>query len=308
MPDNPTLMKRLNWISEKLPNLKIQNWKIDNKGWDNFVIIINDSWIFRFPRNIQVQKRLIVEKQLLSQIRDPLNEINIQVPNYKLLYDSTDNLPICCYYKIIKGVPLDRGLIQKLSGSLRRKLTDSLGDALAVIHSFDLAARDFPVLEEEQTEKYWKNHWADIKLKILPYLAKSEQEKVENLFESFLEEWNITNLPKTLIHCDLSHAHIIYSEKEKRISGIIDFGDAKIGDPAYDFSGLYWDYGNDFLLQTLARYRQHTQLKYDIFDLYRRVASFYGKRPIFFDLLHALENGSSTDFNNQLNVLRHSLR
>ncbi len=43
----------------------------------------------------------------------------------------------------------------------------------------------------------------------------------------------------------------------KSISGVIDFGDAQIGDPAFDFAGLYYDFGDEF---TTSVYEQYSTL------------------------------------------------
>ncbi|MBM7645929.1 aminoglycoside 2''-phosphotransferase [Scopulibacillus daqui] len=308
MSYHPVVHERLQWISEQLPDLRIRKWKVDEQGWDNIVIMINDTWIFRFPRNVQVQKRLELEKQLLDKIKDPLTEINVEVPMYRLMYDSMGKLPVCSFYKMIKGIPLKSHLIQRLSPIKRHRMTDTLGEVLAIIHSFDIKQIDLKGLEEEHTQAYWEDHFSDIKQKVFPLLAEWEQVKVTQLFDTFLTKWHIADLPKTLIHGDLSHHHIIYSEDKQRISGIIDFGDAKIGDPAYDFSGLYWDYGKDFLLHTLKRYRHCIPMHVDICDMYERIVSFYGKRPIFNDILYGIEKHLSSYLEKKLNKLRRSLR
>ncbi|QCV56718.1 phosphotransferase [Thermoactinomyces vulgaris] len=307
MANTSIILNRLQWISAKCPNLNIQYWKVDNRGWDNLVIVINDSWIFRFPRNSKVQKRLLVEKQLLDHIKDLFRDLDVEVPRYQLLYDSADELPVCCFYPMIKGAPLSRKRLQALSPPSSRKAAHVLGDALALLHSINVSQLQFHGLLPEQTEDDWKSHWSDIKLKVLPLLTEREQYQVRHLFENFFEEWSVADLPKTLIHGDLSHSHILFSEEQQRITGIIDFGDAKIGDPAYDFSGLYWDYGNHFLLQVLDQYNRHTQLPYDTYELYRRVSTFYGKRQIFYDILHGLENNSPSYVKRNLQVLRQSL-
>ena len=48
---------------------------------------------------------------------------------------------------------------------------------------------------------------------------------------------------------DYLHAH------RGEISGIIDWGDTAIGDPAIDFTGLLASYGKDFVERVLSRYR-----------------------------------------------------
>lgn len=41
--------------------------------------------------------------------------------------------------------------------------------------------------------------------------------------------------------------NILYSATKQDISGVIDFGGASIGDPAYDFAGILAGYGEGFL-------------------------------------------------------------
>ena len=45
-------------------------------------------------------------------------------------------------------------------------------------------------------------------------------------------------MPLTVIHSDIMPEHIIVNPKTHTLSGIIDFGDIEIGDPAYDFA--FW--------------------------------------------------------------------
>lgn len=82
---------------------------------------------------------------------------------------------------------------------------------------------------------------------------------------------------KVVIHGDLTSANILYHPSKKEISGIIDFTDTQIGDPAFDFAGLYWDFGDQFTKEALASY----QTKFNKDEMYRRVTSFYGLQPIF---------------------------
>jgi aminoglycoside phosphotransferase (APT) family kinase protein len=47
----------------------------------------------------------------------------------------------------------------------------------------------------------------------------------------------------TLAHNDFGIEHILVDPAMRRITGIIDWGDAAIADPAYDFGKLYRDLG-----------------------------------------------------------------
>jgi aminoglycoside phosphotransferase (APT) family kinase protein len=57
---------------------------------------------------------------------------------------------------------------------------------------------------------------------------------------------------RVLTHADLGAEHIL--EEGGAITGIIDWGDAVVGDPALDFARLYRDFGPAFLGDVLAEY------------------------------------------------------
>ncbi|MEV0156959.1 phosphotransferase [Micromonospora sp. NPDC050686] len=57
---------------------------------------------------------------------------------------------------------------------------------------------------------------------------------------------------RVLAHADLGAEHIL--EQDGSITGVIDWSDAAITDPALDFARLYRDFGEDFLLESLRAY------------------------------------------------------
>jgi aminoglycoside 2''-phosphotransferase len=57
---------------------------------------------------------------------------------------------------------------------------------------------------------------------------------------------------------DVSPDHVLIDERTGDISGIIDWGDVAIGDPARDFIFLYEDWGDDFLRLALRAYARET--------------------------------------------------
>ena len=56
-----------------------------------------------------------------------------------------------------------------------------------------------------------------------------------------------------LAHADLGAEHIL--EHRGRLTGVIDWSDAAVTDPALDFARLYRDFGPAFLNAALAAYR-----------------------------------------------------
>lgn len=61
----------------------------------------------------------------------------------------------------------------------------------------------------------------------------------------------------TMIHDDLGDEHILCDPEQATLTGVIDWGDATIGDSAMDFVGIYAVYGKTVVEQVLAHYLGH---------------------------------------------------
>ncbi len=53
---NPTQCLQL--IQHYAPEIQINSYRFDDTGWDNFAVIINAEWLFRFPRKEEYAKKL----------------------------------------------------------------------------------------------------------------------------------------------------------------------------------------------------------------------------------------------------------
>ena len=86
-------------------------------------------------------------------------------------------------------------------------------------------------------------------------MNESLQKKAVLIWEGFLDNDDNFRFAPVVVHHDLSgDDHILCEPERAKITGIIDWGDVAIGDPAIDFTGLYWDCGEEFTNQVLAKY------------------------------------------------------
>jgi aminoglycoside phosphotransferase (APT) family kinase protein len=74
------------------------------------------------------------------------------------------------------------------------------------------------------------------------------------LWEPFLADDANFAFHPALIHADLAGEHILCDPATGMLTGIIDWGDARVGDPALDFTGLLRDAGPAFADAALAAY------------------------------------------------------
>jgi aminoglycoside phosphotransferase (APT) family kinase protein len=182
-----------------------------DEGWDFKVLILEDQWVLRIPRHRLAVEELEKEIVLLPAIADRLP---VQIPRFA----HVSREPFYVTYALIGGA--------------RYGYEDPLGvraflDALHAIPVDEVPAPHPNWLEEhrQQAEAFRRV--------VLPLLDPDERSRGEALLA---EVETLTGFQPTLTHSDLGPAHLL-AENDKLV-GVIDWGDARIGDPAIDYSWL----------------------------------------------------------------------
>ena len=284
--------EKIQFIRTSMPAINISHIEENSHGWDNDILIINHQLVFRFPKTGHISHKIIKEKQILDLLnkKKPI----LQLPDYKLLFDEQKKL-ICTCHQFIDGVLLNRNS-DMINWEESAKL---LGDFLTKLHRIqdvDYKKYSIPTIH---TFDYWNNFYTVIKQEIYPLLSEDYQSIIERLFQPFFNQFTNNIITKCIIHGDLTCSNILFSPSSKLVTGVIDFTDAQISDPAFDFAGFYWDFGADFTKKVLSYYAG-VESAHAIFE---RVKSFYGLQPVFHELLHAVRNGIPINVNEKMQKL-----
>jgi len=267
-------------ITNCFPQIKVTNIQRNDKGWDTCVFLINNEFIFRFPRYPDAARRLDLEWRLLPELH---KVIDTPIPQFKFVsYDCPEFTQLFIGYRMIKGVPLTPLLLRQLhSEALTQKLATQIAEFLSSLHSFPVEkALELGVLRNQKKEGIFA-FYKEIQRKMFPILKRLEQEWTQNLFESFLANKQFFQYTPVLLHGDFSSDHILFDKDQGRI-GIIDFGDASIGDPASDFPCLA-DYGAAFDQLVLTNYQGNIDSTF----LQRR--TFYRDCISFWEILGGID-------------------
>ncbi|MFJ8115329.1 aminoglycoside phosphotransferase family protein [Bacillus mycoides] len=277
------------YIKEALPGLSIHSYKQNEEGWDNITVIINDELLFRFSRKLEYANRIPLEKELCTILSHLLQEI--EIPKYHLLYKNNCNtVPFCSYYPLIHGEPLTTELVAKLEKKELKAIITQLATFLAALHSIPLKRTEtlgFPI---EKTLTYWKELQTKLNQYFTNSLTSLQKSALNRLFENFFICIAKSTFQNTIIHADFTHHHILFNNLNKTISGVIDFGDAQIGDPAFDFAGLYYDFGREF---TTSIYEQYSALiSHRDPLLIHRITTFYQYSPLLHNLIYNIETNN----------------
>lgn len=287
-------------IAEAFPQLAIEHIRLDSSGWDNVVAVVNHEIVFRFPRRPEVARTLEIESRLLPELR---KVVSLPIPHFEFISQGFVG------YRLIPGEPLTKALLQQADSKEARRLAQQLAEFLSELHSFPLERAIELSVPHTPDRDLWASFYAEIRKHVfLPLLAVNERAWAQQLFESFLDNERNFQFKPVLLHGDFSPDHILFDRKTGRISGIIDFGDVRIGDPAYDFQ-LQENYGEQFWQALLAQYKQRLLLadarnKLKIDETFFRRLEFYAKRLPFSEILYGLTYNAPEHIASGLQALR----
>ncbi|HDR4905294.1 TPA: aminoglycoside phosphotransferase family protein [Bacillus cereus] len=281
------------YIKEALPNLSIHSYKQNEEGWDNVAVIVNDELLFRFPRKQEYAMRIPLEKELCTILTQSLQEI--EVPQYQLIYkNESDEVPLCSYYTLIHGEPLKTETVATLEDTELQAIITQLATFLAVLHSIPLNEVTTLCFSIEKTCTYWKELQTKLNQYLTTNLTSLQKLALNRLFENFFACLATSTFQNTIIHADFTHHHILFNKQTKSISGVIDFGDAQIGDPAFDFAGLYYDFGDEFTTSVYEQYS--TLISHHDPLLIHRITTFYQYSPLLHNIIYNFESENELEF------------
>lgn len=183
-----------------------------DEGWDFKVLILDDEWVVRWPRHELAVEEIGKEIELLPGLAPFLA---VEVPHFE--YVSRE--PSLVAYRLVRGTPL----VDEDSDGVRAFL-----DAL---HGIDVDAVVAPRPDWLATYREQSDEFRRV---ALPLLDRDERAGGE---EALLHEIEtLTGFEPTLTHSDLGSSHLLVHDG--LLAGVIDWGDARIGDPALDYAWL----------------------------------------------------------------------
>lgn len=281
-------------IHQVYPDLAITHCEQNDHGQNNDVLIVNESLVFRFPKYEKGIEQLSKETSILEAIHNQM-----KLPTPYPLYQSFEPREVGMVftgYHLIEGTPLwkndflkieDEETLNQLATQLVSFLVDLHATPLESISGLDQKQVKTPQQEMGELFKH-------IQTKLYPFMRRDAQDQVTHLFESFLHA-DLQDTP-TCIHGDFGCSNILWNPEERRISGIIDFGGAGLGDPAYDLAGILSSYGEDFFNRCIALYPNGQESA-------QRV-HFYRSTFALQEALHGVDNNDAEAFENGIKAYR----
>jgi aminoglycoside phosphotransferase (APT) family kinase protein len=203
-------------------------------GWDFKVLILGDEWVVRWPRHRLAVEEIEKEVELLPALT-PL--LPVDVPRF----DYVSREPWLVAYRLIRGQPL------------ADEDPDGVRAFLGALHAAEIDRIPAPRPDWLETYRELADEFRRV---VLPLLDGDERTRGEALLA---ETETLTGFEPTLTHSDLGPTHLIV--REGRLVGVIDWGDARVGDPAIDYSWLlngpfpHWEVDDELRRRALIYHR-----------------------------------------------------
>lgn len=253
-------------IEAQFPDLAPVRVSLLGTGWDNTAFVINERWVFRFPRRTIAAPLLTHELNILQAVAPTLS---LPVPVPERIGTPTEDFPwLFAGYRMLEGRTACRA---NLDEAQRSAAAAPLGRFLKELHAFPVAEAKALGAPDDEIGRMDVIKRVSVTLPRLQTLEEAgllTPQSRRNLV-SFLEEQTVPTdpRPRALCHGDLYVRHLLVDDAG-RPAGVIDWGDLHVGDPAVDlaiaFSFLppgardaFWDaYGTpDGTTRRLARLR-----------------------------------------------------
>lgn len=229
-------------------------------GWDSHVFFVGEQWVVRIPRRTEVEPGLRREAKLLEAIGPRLPTrvpapIRISGPS-----------PIAVVAPRVRGLP----------AAEHRNTARQLGAFLRVLH--DVPVESVPVALGGIEE--WRDAQArrreEFERIVFPLLRPDERNRAKAMFDGVILEFR-----PVIVHGDLGPEHVL-TDSDGTVNGVIDWGDARNGDPAIDLAWPLNGMSKSFAAAVLSTYG-------DVDQSVLARAAFYFRRGPWYEVLYGLE-------------------
>ncbi len=241
-------------IADRYPDLEVQTAHLIESGQFSQILVVNGEWIFRFPRFAAGVAQLRVEAALLEAVGPHLP---LAVPNPRFLYlDSEVPGEAFMGYRLITGEPLLQKTFLSFGKSDRLRLAQALAGFLRALHTFPVTEAIAGSVPRRDGPEEWAELYARFRASLFPHMSLQARQQVSRSFEAFLGRTEHFSYRPALRHGDFGTVNLLIDRSTKAMTGVIDFGNAGVGDPALDLAALMAPvgYGEGFVRQLAPHY------------------------------------------------------
>ena len=230
-------------IRAAFPDLAFEHAALNDLGEDHAVVVLDEAWVFRFPRGPEAASYAAGERRVLAALAQVSN---LAVPRYDRV------APGASFggYRKIAGEELTEARFATLPRPVQERIVDDLGAFLAALHALPLSLTA-GVEHVQWNGEVQARRYAGRRHDYIGILPTSLLPRVDAFYAVLAAQPGPPGL--RMVHNDFTEDHILLAPSGDRLAGIIDFTDAGPDDPAFDFT-FFWAYADWASDRALAAY------------------------------------------------------
>ena len=195
------------------------------EGANGIVLTDGCGVAIKFPKHKLALQWLKQEIEMISHISKALS---VCVPDYFATYLDQPIGEAYCAYSLIPGVKLSK----EIYSLHRHKIAKQLLSLLDEIHTIE------PLETMSNKKVDFESMYYEIQELLFPVVEDKVKQDIELRFTAYLQDAILTSQNNCVIHGDLGSANIICDPETGDITGIIDWAEVSVDDPAIDYSAL----------------------------------------------------------------------
>ena len=286
-------------ITADFPSLKVEQLTLIGGGWSNYAYRVNDDLLFKFPRNRAAGSSIRKEVALLALLHRHLSI----VPRAEFVGRAVgEENPAYFGYRMLPGVFMSDFYSDALERPSRAAVLRQVAHFLAALRQLPVEEVKACGVEELNFREVCTADLSAVRDRLHGVLLPDEYSWLVDSFVEYLsDEVNFKFAPAAL-HGDLRPDHILFDAARERLTRVIDFGGALVGDPDYDLMYLLDEYGADFILNFM-QYCPHPNPP----GLIRKLKFFLDWEMVHL-VMHGIRHGKEDKINKALKFLRRSFQ
>lgn len=251
-------------LIEDQTNLRVDTIFLIGEGWDNLAYLVNNRYIFRFPRRPMGVDCMQNEIAILPYIAEHVS-FPFSAPTF-IGHSTKEYAAPFSGYEMLSGHPLSENEAEPINETMFAK---KLAIWLRKLHSVPVRQADYSSIKGEQDWRYDVNQRSE---RVMGCLKKYESFyidagfNIERLLKAldYFQSYSGQNIPKSsYCHGDLYSKHILV-DSFNELSGIIDWGDIHIGNPGSDLSIGFMIFSDTALQSFFESYGAIDTISYEL--------------------------------------------
>ena len=221
-------------LEAALPDLRIRSVELMDEGWESLVLDVNGALIAKFPRAPWAEDKYRREIALLD-VLGPMD--GIAVPQPRLIGKD----PLIQIYDKLPGEMLMGPVEARVDA---RAIGEQLGRFLKRIHSLDedvVARTGLDPGEATRWLERWRTLVSKLTAELLPLLSAGARDNARAFLATQITD-DLGAFRPVVTHADVGGWNVLVDPTTSSVTAVIDWGDAEIGDPAFDFTAIRADH------------------------------------------------------------------